>query len=134
MNRNEESTLDSRRYDPDPRSREIEPGIADGVYVFVQDENGSIFVLPDGATYMSQVLGGARSHNVCRGSDIERGRVQDLCLSGTFQFLTQKDCWPLQVLELKGFRIMPGAVRKLFLMSTPAGQWCYDSVGRCRIV
>ncbi|MEZ6125824.1 MAG: hypothetical protein R3C49_22080 [Planctomycetaceae bacterium] len=107
------SPLDSRRYDPDPRSREIEPGIADGVYVFVQDENGSIFVLPDGAHLHPKVLGGAQPAMYAGDLTIERGRVQDLTnLSGTFQFSDAEGLLAVaSALELKGFRIMPGAVR-----------------------
>lgn len=105
--------LDSRPHIRDPRSCEFVPGIADGVYVFVQDESGAIFVLPDGAHRHPKVLGGARPAMYAGDLTVERGRIRDLTnLSGTFQFSDAEGLLAVATaLERKGFWIMPGAVR-----------------------
>jgi hypothetical protein len=107
------SPLDSRPYDRDPRSRKLEHCIEDGVYVFVQDESGAIFVLPDGAHLHPRVLGSAQSAMYAGDLTIQRGRIRDLTnLSGTFQFSDAAGLLAVaEALEQKGFRIMPGAVR-----------------------
>ena len=107
------SPLDSHPHDRDPRSCELEPGIADGVYVFVRDERGAVFVLPDGAHLHPKVLGGAQPAMYAGDLTIERGRIRDLTnLSGTFQFSDAEGLLAVaKALEQKGFRVMPGAVR-----------------------
>jgi len=55
------SPLDDRLYERDPQTRELVPGIDDGVYVFVQDLNGIVFVLPDGSHRHPRFFGGAEN-------------------------------------------------------------------------
>ncbi|MFO0978069.1 MAG: hypothetical protein U0996_16805 [Planctomycetaceae bacterium] len=105
--------LDNHPYDRDPRSREIAPGIVDGVYVFLQDESGTIFVLPDGPHMHPRILGSGLPAMYAGDLTIDCGRIRDLTnLSGTFQFSDAEGLlFVAKTLEEKGFRIMAGAVR-----------------------
>ncbi len=79
--------LDTSPYEPDPDSRPIAFGLADGSYVYVQDTEGSIYCLPDGPHRHPKVLGNARSADYAGDLTIVAGRIKDLTnLSGTFQF------------------------------------------------
>lgn len=94
-------------------SREIKCGMKDGVYVFVQDEQGAIFVLPDGPHMHPKVLGEARPAMYAGDLTIESGKIKDLTnLSGTFQFSDAEGLLAVAAtLEQIGFEIMLGAVR-----------------------
>lgn len=107
------SPLDDRLYERDPQTRELVPGIDDGVYVFVQDLNGIVFVLPDGSHRHPRVLGGRKPAMYAGDLTVDRGRIRDLTnLSGTFQFSEAAGLLAVAVaLEQKGFQVMPGAVR-----------------------
>src|SRR5438105_1157264 len=79
--------LDRTPYPRDPRSAPLGPGLADGLYVYVRDAQGVVFVLPDGPHMHPKVLGGALPAEYAGDLTIEAGRVVDLTnLSGTFQF------------------------------------------------
>ncbi|MBL8808908.1 MAG: hypothetical protein JNM43_01925 [Planctomycetaceae bacterium] len=107
------SPLDSHPYERDSRSREIELGLADGAFVFVQVEYGAIFVVPDGPHMHPKVLGNAQPAMYAGDLTIDRGRIRDLTnLSGTFRFSDSEGLLAVaRALELKGFCIMSGAVR-----------------------
>lgn len=79
--------LDRTAYEQDPRSAQIRPDMPNGSYVYVQDENGAVFVLPDGPHLHPKVLGGARPAMYAGDLTIEDGTIVDVTnLSGTFQF------------------------------------------------
>jgi len=105
--------LDTYPYPRDPRSQPIAPDIADGLYVYVQDAGGTIFVLPDGSHMHPRVLGNAASALYAGDLRIDKSRIVDVTnLSGTFQFDDPQGL--LQVatqLESLGFAIESGAVR-----------------------
>lgn len=70
-------------YATDPDSRPIAIGLADGSYVYVQDGNGTIHLLPDGPHRHPKVLGHASPANYAGDLTIVGGRVKDLTnLSG----------------------------------------------------
>ena len=105
--------LDQTPHPRDPRSREISPGLPDGNYVFVQDESGSIHVLPDGPHTHPRVLGAARSAKYAGDLRIEGGTIRDVTnLSGTFQCDDPDGLRDVAfVLRGLGFVVRPGAVR-----------------------
>ena len=105
--------LDEELYDRDPRSSPIDIGIADGSYVYVRDEHGTIFVLPDGQHLHPKVLGGSQLAMYAGDLTVKFGKIKDLTnLSGTFQFSDAEGLLDVAiVLEEIGFQIMPGAVR-----------------------
>ena len=107
------SPLDKKDYSRDPRSRPASLAIPDGGYVFVRDEQGVIFVLPDGPHLHPKVPGGNQLA-VYAGDLTKSGdEVSDLTnLSGTFQFDDPQGLLAVAAaLKSIGFRIQPGAVR-----------------------
>lgn len=79
--------LDPFPYAQDPRSQRLHPGLRDGNYVFVQDCQGEIFVLPDGPHLHPKVLGKARPALYAGDLVVKKGEIVSLTnLSGTFQF------------------------------------------------
>lgn len=77
--------LDQTPYPQDPRSRLIDPAIADGSYVYVQEANGTIHVLPDGPHMHPKILGGGQPVKYAGDMTVMGGKVVDLTnLSGTF--------------------------------------------------
>ncbi len=77
--------LDPTPYDRDPRSQAIQLGIADGTYVYVQDKNEDIFILPDGPHQHPKVLGNA-SRTICAGDlTVFSGKIRDLT-TGNWSF------------------------------------------------
>ena len=105
--------LDSTPYPRDSRSREAIPGLPDGNYVFVQDEQGVIFVLPDGPHIHPRVLGAARSAKYAGDLRVADGTIVDVTnLSGTFQCDDPIGLREVaSVLRSLGFVVRPGAVR-----------------------
>ena len=105
--------LDQTPYSRDPRSREIRFGIPDGNYVFVQDEQGRIQVLPDGPHTHPRVLGDARSAKYAGDLRIESSTIRDVTnLSGTFQCDDPNGLREVaQVLHGLGFNVRTGGVR-----------------------
>jgi hypothetical protein len=76
---------DQTPYEQDPRSRRLESGIADGVYVFVLDEDDVMHCLPDGPHLHPKILGNASAVKYAGDFRIEAGRICELTnLSGTF--------------------------------------------------
>src|SRR5262245_57627367 len=105
--------LDQTPYPRDPRSQPIAPGIPDGGYVYVQDANGIIHVVPDGPHLHPKVLGGGQPAEYAGDLTILGGKVHDLTnLSETFQV---DDAEGLRAVakELRqlGMEVEPGAVR-----------------------
>ncbi|SRR5579884_493432 len=105
--------LDTTPYPRDPRSTPIGPGIPDGGYVYVQDANGIVHVLPDGPHLHPKVLGGARPASYAGDLTIQGGKVWDLTnLSGTFQFDDEDGLRAVaRQLRQQGLVVEPGAVR-----------------------
>lgn len=79
--------LDPHPYARDPRSRLFGTDLADGGYVYVQDGQGEIWVLPDGPHLHPRVLGSALPASYAGDLTVRGGSVTDVTnLSGTFQF------------------------------------------------
>jgi hypothetical protein len=82
--------VDSTPYPQDTRSRFIAAGLPDGGYVYVQDDQGQIWILPDGPHFHPKVLGGGKPALYAGDLTIHNGRVIDVTnLSGTFQFVDE---------------------------------------------
>src|SRR5262245_5449152 len=105
--------LDRTPYPRDPRSQPIRPDIPDGGYVYVQDTNGVIHVVPDGPHLHPRVLGGAAPALYAGDLTIRGGNVWDLTnLSGTFQFDDEAGLLGVaRELRQLGIHVEPGAVR-----------------------
>ena len=79
--------LDRTPYPKDPRSVPVSANCADGGYVYVQDINGTVFVVPDGPHLHTNVLGGGRPALYAGDLTIAGGKVIDLTnLLGSFRF------------------------------------------------
>ncbi len=105
--------LDSFPHKRDSRSRAIATSISDGIYVYVQDVDGTIYVLPDGSHLYPKVLGNASSASYAGDLRIKKGRIADVTnLSGTFQFDDPQGLLSVATqLEVLGFVIEHEAVR-----------------------
>jgi hypothetical protein len=105
--------LDTTPYAQDSRSQPIALGIADGGYVYVQDEHGVIFVVPDGSHLHPKVLGGARPAMYAGDLTIDSGEVKDVTnLSGTFEFDDPDGLLAIAAtLRSVGYNVRQGAVR-----------------------
>jgi hypothetical protein len=114
--------LDPTSYPRDPRSQPISPGLPDGGYVYVQDLNGVIYVLPDGPHMHPKVLGGAQPAMYAGDLTIRDGKVWDLTnLSGTFQFDDEAGLLAVaQEFRRQGFTVETGAVRFFPADGSPA--------------
>lgn len=105
--------LDKTPYAQDPRSVPIHPALPDGLYVYVQDIQGIVHVLPDGPHLHPKVLGGSQPANYAGDLTIDEGMVVDLTnLSGTFQFDDEAGLKAVaeQIRQL-GLLLASGAVR-----------------------
>jgi hypothetical protein len=105
--------LDPFPYRRDSRSRLIDSDLADGSYVYVRNEQGQIFVLPDGPHRHPRVLGGGAAALYAGDLRIEAGVVTELTnLSGTFQFDDAHGLLEVAALiRAVGLTIEPGRVR-----------------------
>ena len=105
--------LDATPYAQDGRSRPADADLRDGLYVYVQDEFGVVWVLPDGPHLHPKVLGGGRAAMQAGDLRIENGRIKDLTnLSGTFQFEERAGLLAVaDELRKQGLEIEAGAVR-----------------------
>ena len=104
---------DRKRVRRHPQSRPIQLGLADGGYVYVQDETGVIWVLQVGPHRHPRVLGEGRPARFAGDLVIEHGRIKDVTnLSGTFQFDDPDGLLALvNELERLGFAVDAGGVR-----------------------
>jgi hypothetical protein len=104
---------DATPYPQDPRSQPISTTTPDGVYVFVQDETGEIWVLIDEGHGHPKVLGQARPAMYAGDLTIEHGTITDVTnLSGTFRFATRRGLRDVAgVFRRRGLKLAPGAVR-----------------------
>jgi hypothetical protein len=107
------SPLDPFPYPLDPRSRPIALGIEDGLYVYVQDIDGVIHVLPDGGHLHPRVLGNAQPALYAGDLRITGMSIMDVTnCSGSFQFDEPEGLLQVSTqLEALGFEIREGAVR-----------------------
>jgi hypothetical protein len=100
-------------YPQDPDSRPIDAAITDGLYVYVQDDAGVVWVLQDGPHMHPKVLGKASPAAYAGDLTVEDGKIKDVTnLSGTFQ--CDDEIGLLAVadqLRKQGLEIEPGAVR-----------------------
>jgi hypothetical protein len=105
--------LDPTPYARDLRSHPIDATVADGGYVYVQDGNGTVHVLPDGPHLHPKILGGGLPAAYAGDLTIRGGRVADLTnLSGTFQFDDEDGLREVAAeLRRQGLVVEPGALR-----------------------
>ena len=104
---------DKTRYEQDPRSVPISADVADGLYVYVQDQRGVIWVLPDEGHAHPKVLGKVRSAKYAGDLTVQGGMIMDVTnLSGTFQFASKRGLRAVaRQLGKQGLKLRPGAVR-----------------------
>ena len=104
---------DKKWYNQDPRSQQIHAGLEDGCYVYVQDIDGTVLVLPDAQHQHVRVLGERKPALYAGDLTIENGRIKDLTnSSGTFQFDDANGLLEVAlVLKSMGIPIDVGAVR-----------------------
>ena len=107
------SPRDPTPYAKDPRSVPIHSGLADGLYVYVQDGAGIVHVVPDGPHMHPMVLGGGQAAEYAGDLTIESSRVKDLTnLSGTFQCDDEQGLRAVAAaIRQQGVVIKVGAVR-----------------------
>jgi hypothetical protein len=105
--------LDPFPYPRDQRSRRADATLPDGLFAFVQDECGQVWVVPDGPHIHPKVLGGGQLAMYAGDMRVSQGRIEDVTnLSGTFQFDD-----PVELLAVadqlirQGLTVRPGAVR-----------------------
>lgn len=105
--------LDKTPYPRDPRSKPVSGSTADGGYVYVQDGQGIVHVLPDGPHLHPKVLGRGQSAEYAGDLTIQGGKVTDLTnLSGTFQFDSEEGLKAAaKQIRQQGLEVEPGAVR-----------------------
>jgi hypothetical protein len=110
---NTKSPLDSYPYPRDGRSRAADGTLPDGLYAYVRDTNGIVYVVPDGPHIHPKALGQARPAMYAGDMTVNGGAVMDLTnLSGTFQFDDADGLLDAAAqLELQGLAIGLGAVR-----------------------
>jgi hypothetical protein len=104
---------DKMPYPTDPRSTPVSASISDGLYVYVQDAQGIVHVVPDGPHMHPKVLGGAQPAMYAGDLTVEDGRVTDLTnLSGTFQFDDEAGLKAVAgQIRQQGVEVEAGAVR-----------------------
>jgi hypothetical protein len=105
--------LDKTPYERDPRSMPVTSAVKDGLYVYVQDEHGIVWALPDGPHLHPKVLGKCSLALYAGDMTIRGGKVADMTnLSGTFQFDDPQGLRDVATaLRRQGLEILPGAVR-----------------------
>ncbi len=105
--------LDPFPYAQDKHTCRIHHGLPDGLYVYVQDLNGDIWVAPDAAHQHPKVLGGAQAVLYAGDLTIEQGHIADLTnLSGTFQYDSETGLLAVwAILVQQGWEIETGGVR-----------------------
>lgn len=105
--------LDSFPYKRDSRSKALATIVEDGVYVYAQDVDGTIYVLPDGSHLHPKVLGNMSPAIYAGDMRVNKGRIADVTnLSGTFQFDDPRGLLSVAIqLEALGFVVEDGAVR-----------------------
>ena len=78
--------LDPFPYPKDPFSRVADRSLSDGLYAYVQDSNGNVWVLSDQPHIHPKVLGFGQSAMYASDLNIQGGEVIDVTnLSGKFQ-------------------------------------------------
>jgi hypothetical protein len=105
--------LDPFPYPQDSRSKPAHAGMPDGLFAYFRDENGIVWVTPDGPHIHPKVLGGGRPASYAGDMSIAHGTISDLTnLSGTFGFddpdgllATADQCTSQELI------VSPGAVR-----------------------
>jgi hypothetical protein len=105
--------LDLFPYPQDPNSKPIDPQTPDGLYVYVRDDSGVLWVLPDGPHRHPKVLGQVRPAMYAGDLTIADGKIKDVTnLSGTFQFDDETGLLAVaEQLRQQGLQVEQGAVR-----------------------
>jgi len=106
--------LDPFPYDRHPSSKPFGPAIEPGTYVFVQDADGTVFVVPELEGHLHpRVLGSGAPAAAAGGLTIEAGGVivELDNYSGTFQFGPEFLPQVQEALERQGAVVRPDAFR-----------------------
>jgi hypothetical protein len=105
--------LDLLPYPADPRSRIADGTLLDGLYAYVRDASGIVWVLPDQPHIHPKILGLAQPAMYAGDLSIQAGEVIDVTnLSGTFQCDDPAGLLAVaDQLYRQGLRIRPTAVR-----------------------
>jgi hypothetical protein len=104
---------DTYPYSKAPTSRPLSPSVEPGTYVYAQDANGVVHVMPDAPHMHPRILGGgqpaAAAGEIVIGPDRVVTEINNI--SGTFQH----DAGVLPVVqsfvEAQGLRVAPGAIK-----------------------
>jgi hypothetical protein len=105
--------LDPFPYPQDARSRPIDATFPDGLYVYVQDDSGIVWGLPDGPHMHPKVLGNGKHAMYAGDLTVEAGKIKDVTnLSGTFGFDDELGLLAVaDQLGRQGIEVEPGAIR-----------------------
>jgi hypothetical protein len=105
--------FDPLPYPADPNRRIAGHSLLDGLYAYVQDETGTVWVLPDQPHIHPKILGSGRSAMYAGDLSIHSSEVIDITnLSGTFQCDDPAGLLAVaDQLRWQGLRIRPGAIR-----------------------
>lgn len=105
--------LDSFPCQRDSRSRPADGTLFDGLYAYVQDDQGLVWAVPDGPHIHPKVLGGGQSAMYAGDLSVSQGKIEDVTnLSGTFQFADAAGLLAVaDQLARQGLSIKPLAVR-----------------------
>jgi len=104
----------NEHYQKDSRSCPLSPDSADGIYVYVQDPAGTIFLIRDERKHQHvTILGGQAPVKYAGDMEIRAGRVRTVTnCSGTFQFSERDGLREVAVAIRKaGLEIEAGGVR-----------------------
>jgi hypothetical protein len=105
--------LDPFPYPQDSDSKPIDSQTPDGLYVYVRDDSGVLWVLSDGPHRHPKVLGQARPAVYAGDLTIADGKIKYVTnLSGTFQFDDEAGLLAVtEQLRQQGLQVEHGAVR-----------------------
>jgi len=107
---------DKYRYPQDPRSRIYSKDLPEGEYVFVQDEQGAVWVLPNGPHYHPRILGNATP--VAAAGEMVVGHVGEIIeinnLSGTFEFGPEVLQEVVDYLKAQGAIVLDDAIHEYY--------------------
>lgn len=106
--------LDQKDYERDRRTQEMRPPLPDGRYVYVQDGQDQVWVVPDVEPHLHpKVLGHRHLAKYAGDLTLRNGRITDITnCSGTFQFDEAEGLRDVvKVLRKTGWILEAGSVR-----------------------
>lgn len=105
---------DRHPYKRHPESRECSTAIEAGEYVYVQDEQGVVWVAPNGPHHHPRVLGAAKPAAAASELILDEGVkvVEVNNLSGTFRFGPETLDPVVEALRQLGFEVPEDAIKR----------------------